>query len=242
MTLTNRSKPIPVSTCFAGNGSRLPSFNRLYWMNTLFHISITCGWSVLTNVFPSIFFLSSSVRHINMYFGAGSAGPCITHFPEIIFFISKQDPVFSQSHFFHSLAASSSFGKPSFASPSKTVTYKRSFGIFINFSQQFPAPCNRFFFKIIAKTPVAQHFKHGVMIGIHTYFFQVVMFSAYPQTFLRIRNAFIRRFLFPRKIILELVHTCIGEHQCRIIFYHNRSRRNNLCPFDLKKSRNCCRI
>ena len=48
---------------------------------------------------------------------------------------------------------------------------------FVHFGQQFPAPGDGFFFKIIAKTPVAQHFEHGMMIGINSNFFQVVMFA-----------------------------------------------------------------
>ena len=43
-----RSRPIPVSTCFAGSDLRDPSGSRLNWMNTLFQISRTFGSSPLT--------------------------------------------------------------------------------------------------------------------------------------------------------------------------------------------------
>jgi hypothetical protein len=55
-----------------------------------------------------------------------------------------------------------------------------------NISEQFPAPFNGFVFKIIAKAPVAQHFEHGVMVGVHPHFFQVVVLAAYAQAFLRV--------------------------------------------------------
>ena len=68
-----------------------------------------------------------------------------------------------------------------------------------------------------------------MMIGINTYFFQIVMLTTYPQAFLCIGNSWIYgACLFPKKIILELVHACIGKHQGRVVFHHNRCRRNNL--------------
>src|SRR5678815_5657499 len=75
MSLTNRSKPIPVSTCFAGNGSRLPSFNRLNCINTLFQISITCGWSLFTSSFASCCLRSLSVRQSTCISVQGPQGP-----------------------------------------------------------------------------------------------------------------------------------------------------------------------
>jgi hypothetical protein len=35
-----RSKPMPVSTCLAGSGAKVPSGLALYWMKTLFQISM----------------------------------------------------------------------------------------------------------------------------------------------------------------------------------------------------------
>ena len=36
--------------------------------------------------------------------------------------------------------------------------------------------------------------------------------------------------------VLELVHTCIGEHQCGVIFNDHRSRWDNLVSFRLEKA------
>ena len=40
MMLVTRSKPMPVSTCFAGSGLKVPSGFALNWMKTLFQISM----------------------------------------------------------------------------------------------------------------------------------------------------------------------------------------------------------
>ena len=48
---------------------------------------------------------------------------------------------------------------------------------------------NGFFFEIIAKTPVPQHLKHSVVIGINPHFFQIVVFARNTQAFLGIGNA-----------------------------------------------------
>ena len=48
MTWQIRSSPMPVSTCWAGSSVSLPVASRLYWMKTLFQISITRGSSPLT--------------------------------------------------------------------------------------------------------------------------------------------------------------------------------------------------
>ena len=53
------------------------------------------------------------------------------------------------------------------------------FGQFVHFGEQFPRPCQGVFFEIIAKRPVAQHFKHGVVVGINTHFFQIIVFSQF---------------------------------------------------------------
>ena len=80
------------------------------------------------------------------------------------------------------------------------------FGNFIYVCKQLPAPRDRFCFEIIAEAPVAQHFKHSMVVGINAHFFQVVVLAAYPETFLCIGNTGIRRFFIAQEIILELVH------------------------------------
>ena len=41
----------------------------------------------------------------------------------------------------------------------------------------FPGHINGSFLEIVAKTPVTQHFKHRVMVGVMTYFLQIVVLT-----------------------------------------------------------------
>src|SRR5450432_1799998 len=167
---------------------------------------------------------------VQVYFSTGSAGTGFSHLPEIILFTAGQDPVcpnpvqpfipafFIQSQFLSGISAEYGNVNP----------VHRNLE---DFCQQFPAPGNGFLFKIIAKTPIAEHFKHRMMVGIHTHFFQVVMLPAYPQTFLRIGHPGVRSGFISEEIILELVHSCIDKQQGWIVLRHYRCGRNNhMCP------------
>ena len=54
------------------------------------------------------------------------------------------------------------------------------------------------------------------------------MFSAYPEAFLGISHSGRLRFAVSEEIILELVHTRVGEHEGWVIFHDNRGRRDDL--------------
>ena len=70
-----RSKPMPVSTCFAASGFRLPSGCALYWMKTRFQISITRGSSWLTSAAPGTSARSASGRRSMWISEHGPQGP-----------------------------------------------------------------------------------------------------------------------------------------------------------------------
>ena len=50
-----------------------------------------------------------------------------------------------------------------------------------------PCKINGLLFEIVAERPVTQHLEHGVVVGIVTYFLQVVVLTAHAQTFLTVR-------------------------------------------------------
>ena len=52
MIEVTRSKPMPVSTCCAGSGVKVPSGLALYWMKTLFQISMQRASEPFTSVAP----------------------------------------------------------------------------------------------------------------------------------------------------------------------------------------------
>jgi len=131
---------------------QFPSAFRLYWMKTRFHISITCGWPVLTSRAPSFCFRSSSLLKSTWISEQGHRG--LYHpFPEVIFFTSLKNsmliyPLFPKTkrYFIFSKVLS-------------LVTFKNSYiypaFIDLNYiSQKFPCPFDGLFLKIIAKRPV----------------------------------------------------------------------------------------
>ncbi len=63
--------------------------------------------------------------------------------------------------------------------------------------QIFPGVIDSTFFEIVTKTPVAEHFEHGVMVSIMTDFFKVIVLAAYSQTFLRVTPSPRLRILCP---------------------------------------------
>ena len=48
----------------------------------------------------------------------------------------------------------------------------------------FPSVVDGAFLEVVAKAPVAEHFKHGVVVGVVPHLFQIVVFAAYAQAFL----------------------------------------------------------
>src|SRR5690606_40046697 len=97
--------------------------------------------------------------------------------------------------------------------------------------EQFPSPGNRLLFEIITERPVPQHFKHRVMVGIDPYFLEVVVFTAYPETLLRIRDTSCLGSGMSQEIVFELNHPCVGKKQGWVILQHEWRRRNNQVLF-----------
>jgi hypothetical protein len=74
-----------------------------------------------------------------------------------------------------------------------------------------------------------------MVIGIYSNFFQIIMLSAYPEAFLCVCDPWRLWLAVAEKIILELIHTRIGEHEGRVIFHNNRGRRDNLMSSGTKE-------
>ena len=133
-----------------------------------------------------------SRTEVDMDFGTRSARSCITHFPEVVAFVTVDDVIFRQELF--PIGSSFVVTAQSFFRTSFKYGCIEMFRIqFQNFYQIFPRPVDRFFLEVIAERPVTKHFKHGVVVRIVSYFFQVIMLSAYTQTFLRVRDSLVFR-------------------------------------------------
>ncbi|MNE72649.1 hypothetical protein D3C80_1686080 [compost metagenome] len=123
-----RSNPIPVSTCCAGNFSSEPSALRLNSMKTLFQISTTCGWSLFTKLFPETWAFSSAVLKSTWISEQGPHGPWSPISQKLSFLFPKMIRS-SSINVFQISQASWSNGTFSDGFPSKTETYRFSFGI-----------------------------------------------------------------------------------------------------------------
>ena len=80
-----------------------------------------------------------------------------------------------------------------------------------------PGKSNGIFFEVITKRKIAKHLKKGVMTGSVTDVFQVVVFTAGPDTALRGYSAYIVTMFLTHEDTFELVHTRIGKEQGRVI-------------------------
>ena len=105
-----------------------------------------------------------------MNFSTRTTRPGVTHFPEVVFFGGHDDALLSNP-FFPDVDAFSILRNTVFLVAFENSDIQAVHRNLIHFCKQFPGPAYGFFFKVIAKRPVAKHFKHGVVVGINTYFF-----------------------------------------------------------------------
>ena len=97
------------------------------------------------------------------------AGAGIAHFPEIVFFGTVQNALLGHK------PAPNGFGLLIRGQTVLLVAPKNRYveAVFVNFvdvRQQLPRPRQRLLLEVVAKTPVAQHFKQRVVVGIVPHF------------------------------------------------------------------------
>ena len=95
----------------------------------------------------------------------------------------------------------------------------------------FPRHVDSTFLKVVAEAPVAEHFKHGVMVSVVSHLFEVVMLSAHTETLLRVGTPAWFRVACTEYNIFPLVHTSVGEHKRRVVLNNHRSRRYDCMSF-----------
>ena len=179
----------------------------------------------------SFFFFRTGVD-VNL--GTGTARTCIAHFPEVVMLVSVDDVIFREE--LSPVACSFVIAWDSFARASFEYGNIQIFRIKLQYVYQvFVCPADCFFLEVVAEWPVTQHFEHGVMVCVVTYFFQVIMLSAYTQTLLWIGYASVFGRMVAEDNIFKLVHPCIGKHQGPVILDDHRCWGHNLVSFRLKE-------
>ena len=217
-------KPFQAAVCLAVelHEHEVPDFN---------HLRVVFVHQLAAGYFALLFFRTG----VHMDFRTRTARSRITHFPEVIVFVAIQNVVFRQEL----LPVRSGFvvAFQSFFGATFEYGGVEVFGVEFQYIHQIlPCPGDGFFLEVVAERPVAQHLEHGVVVGIVTYFLQVVVFSAYAKAFLRVSNSFVFRRVVAQNDIFKLVHSRIGEHQRGVILNHHRGRRHYLVTFTFEET------
>ena len=86
----------------------------------------------------------------------------------------------------------------------------------------FPGPVDGLLLEIVAEAPVPEHLEHSMVIGVVTHLFKIVVLSRHAQTLLAVGHAAVGGRMVSKDYILELVHSGVGKHQCRVILDDHR--------------------
>ncbi len=92
--------------------------------------------------------------------------------------------------------------------------------------EQLPRPGDGFLFVVIAKRPIAEHFKEGVMRVIAAHVIQVVVLTRHAHTLLRVDGAGVGTLIRADEHVLELDHARVGEEQGRVPAWDERHGRD----------------
>ena len=181
-----RSMPMPVSTCLDGSSDKLAVFfavvlneNQIPQLDVAGAVAVDAAFMT-----GDALLIAGRRTAVEMNLAARTAGTGLAHFPKIFFFAEAAYPLGRQAadlgpELLRVIVVQIDGGV-------KLVFRQTPF-----FGQQLPGPLDRFGFVVIAERPVAEHFEKRVMVGIAADGFQVVVFAADAQTFLRAGGAHI---------------------------------------------------
>ena len=82
---------------------------------------------------------------------------------------------------------------------------------------------------------ISKHFKKCVVPGCIANIFQIIVFTACSETLLTRDGTFHFSFLCTGKDVFELYHTSICKHECWIMLWNQRRRRNLPMTITYKK-------
>ena len=92
-----------------------------------------------------------------------------------------------------------------------------------NLSKILPCQINGTLLEVVAEAPVTEHLEHGVVVSIVTYLFEVIVLTAYTETFLSINTTNILAWVFcTEDDVFPLVHTSVCKHQRWVILDNHR--------------------
>ena len=174
-----------------------PSGLALNWMKTRFQISMHCGVPGIDEFAPPS---PAGVRSmwISLHGPHGPVSPIIQKLS-----LRLPGTTWSAGRYREPQIARFGIGRRSCRRRRSTWRKAGPSGNPQTLDEKFPGPIDRFLLEIIAETPVAEHLEKGVVIGVEADVFEVVVFAAGADAFLRVggaRRACTGRSLCPRKI------------------------------------------
>jgi hypothetical protein len=101
-------------------------------------------------------------------------------------------------------------------------------GQLVDLDQQFPGVADRVALEVVAEGEVAEHLEEGVVARRVADVLEVVVLAAGADALLRGRRAQVGPLVEAEEDVLELVHAGVGEQQCRVVMWHERTRGNDL--------------
>ncbi len=170
-----------------------------------------------------------------MYLAARAARAGLAHFPEIVVAVAVDDMRFGKmllpirSGLIVALKTLGGITLEDRRIKARRVKVQDVYKI-------LPGPVDGFLLEVIAERPVAQHLEHCMMVGVVTHLLKVIMFSGHTQTLLAVSHTAALGGPVAEDNVFKLIHAGIGEHQCRVILNHHRSRGHNLMTALLKKA------
>ena len=184
-------------------------------------------WVVLVDHLTSghlCLLLGSAAVEVNLR--AGAARTCVAHFPEVVVLVAVDDMV--GRNMLQPIACSLIVASESFFLGTFEHSDIEVFGVeFQHIHQILPSHINGSLLEVVSERPVAQHLEHGVVIGVMSYLFQVVVLAADAEALLAVGPPARFRVACTQDDILPLVHTCVGEHQGGVVLHHHRCRRHD---------------
>ena len=170
--------------------------------------------------------------YVNLATGAAGAG--IAHLPEVVVLVAVDDVV--GGHVLEPVAGSLFiagdilFGRALEDGDIEVVGVEMQ-----HVDEILPRIVDGTLLEVVAEAPVAQHLKHGVVVGVVANLLEVVVLAAYAQTLLRVGPTAWLGVLGTQYDIFPLVHTGIGKHQRRVVLDYHRGRRNDNVSFRLEE-------
>ena len=162
--------------------------------------------------------------HVVVNFAAGAAGAGVAHLPEIVFQAHLEDAVFRYSLRCPQVIGFGVALHATFAVKDGHVEF-----VFVDpepvfRSDQIPGIGDGVFFEVVAEGKIAQHFEERVMAVGEADIFEIVMFAAGADAFLRSCGAVVVARFEAEKDVFELVHSGVGEEQRGVVRRDERGR------------------